>query len=311
MNTGHHALIDIINLGFDSLRDIFDDISNGITITDESSKILYVNQGFTTITGYSRDEALGNNPGMLHSGMHDKAFFKKMWSSIEKSGRWAGQVWNRHKVGHLIPEFLTITKIESNMQVFYIGVFSDISVLVEENKKKLNLALTDPLTRLPNRSFLTESFQYVVNQYERDTYETKDSSRHVAMLFIDVNQFKQINDTYGHLAGDNVLSYIAKAIKQALRSVDVAVRYGGDEFVVLLNKIKTKDEVSKICNRVFKALEKPLTYEAHDISVSISVGIAFYPSEAQDLKTLLETADKAMYYAKQHQLPFYFAKDLN
>ncbi|MDX2345475.1 MAG: diguanylate cyclase [Legionella sp.] len=310
MGDKSHLLADIIKLGFDSLKGVFDDISNGITITDESSKILYVNPGFTTITGYSRKEALGNNPGMLHSGLQDKAYFEKMWQSITTKGRWSGEIWNRHKKGHLIPEFLTITQIKSEAKIFYIAVFSDISVLIEKNKEKLNLALTDPLTHLHNRNFLKEGFKYITNQYNRDEHGKSDSKNQVALLFADVNKFKLINDNYGHLAGDEVLSFIASAIKNALREVDVAIRYGGDEFVVLLNKITKKEEIIDICNRINQTLAKPLHYEKHDHFVKINIGVALYPSEATTLTDLIKKADDAMYHAKQSGSQLCFSKDL-
>ncbi|MDF1684159.1 MAG: diguanylate cyclase [Legionellaceae bacterium] len=293
-------LADIIQLGLESLKGIFDDISNGITITDESSTILYVNPGFTKITGYSREEALGNNPGMLHSGMQDKAYFEEMWRSITQDGRWSGEIWNRHKQGHLIPEFLTITQIKSDQHIYYIAVFSDISVLIEENKKKLNLALTDPLTRLPNRSFLNEAFNYMTNQYIRDQHGKKESEYQIALLFIDVSKFKAINDQYGHLAGDNVLRFIASSIKSSLRDIDVAIRYGGDEFIILLNKITHNDKISHICKRIHTLLEQPLSYEDHDHYVKINIGVALYPEQANTLTDMIECADEAMYHAKKH-----------
>ncbi len=308
MKSEHHLLADIIKLGFESLKGIFDDISNGITITDENSTILYVNPGFTNITGYTREEVIGQNPGMLHSGMQDKAFFEHMWDSIAEKGRWSGEIWNRHKEGHLIPEFLTITKIKSDQQVFYIAVFSDISILVEVNKKKLNLALTDALTRLPNRGFLEESFQYIVSQYRRDEHVSNVPSYQVVFLFIDVNEFKAVNDTYGHLAGDAVLKHIAATIKQTLRGTDIAIRYGGDEFVVLLNKIESKKVVEKLCARIHEKLAKPLQYEGHTFHPKISIGAVFYPSQEDSLAELIKRADKAMYQAKQAQCNIMFAK---
>jgi len=309
MEGEHHVLADIIKLGFDSIKGIFDDISNGITITDESSTILYVNPGFTTITGYSREEALGNNPGMLHSGLQDKVYFEKMWHSIIKKGRWSGEIWNRHKQGHLIPEFLTITQIKSEQQIFYIAVFSDISVLIEKNKKELDLALTDPLTRLPNRSFLNKAFEYITSQYTRDKHGKKESQYQVALLFIDVNKFKAINDNYGHLAGDEVLSFIASSIKCSLRDIDVAIRYGGDEFIILLNNITKPEEIVLICNRINLCLEKPLSYENHDHYVKINIGVALYPEQANTLTHLIKRADDAMYYAKKNGHLIYFSKN--
>jgi len=314
MGAQGYFLADLIKLGFDSLKGIFDDISNGVTITDESSTIIYVNPGFTTITGYSREEALGNNPGMLHSGLQDKAYFEHMWQSILNKGRWSGEIWNRHKQGHLIPEFLTITQIKSEQTIFYIAVFSDISVLVEKNKKKLDLALTDPLTYLPNRSFLNETFKYIASQYNRDEHGKIEPKTQVALLFIDVNKFKLINDNYdnyGHLAGDEVLSFIAASIKDSLREIDVAIRYGGDEFVIVLNKITGKEKIVAICNRINQALEKPLRYEKHDHFVKINIGVALYPKEANTLTDLIKKADDAMYYAKKNGLPLCFSEDVS
>lgn len=297
-------LVEVIKLGFDSLRGIFDGISNGIVVTDAQSKILYVNPGYTRITGYTREDAIGENPGILHSGMQDKAFFENMWKSISDTGRWAGEIWNRHKMGHLIPEFLTITALKSEQQVFYIGVFSDISVLVEKNKKKLDLALIDPLTRLHNRSFLEESFKYIINQ------ENKSQQSEVALLFIDVSKFKQINDTYGHLVGDRVLRYIADAIRHSIDKKDIAIRYGGDEFIIILNNETSRDSINKICEAIDKELKKPLEYEGKTYLAKINIGAAIYPSDAKSMEELIQKADQAMYHAKQNQELFCFFKDL-
>lgn len=236
--------------------------------------------------------------------MQDKTFFENMWKSITDTGHWAGEIWNRHKMGHLIPEFLTITAIKSEQQVFYIGVFSDISVLVEKNKKKLDLALIDPLTRLHNRSFLEESFKYIVNQ------EHKNKSTDVALLFIDVSKFKQINDTYGHLVGDRVLRYIADAIRHSIDKKDIAIRYGGDEFIIILNKVTDQESIYKTCEAIDKKLKKPLKYEGNTYLAKINIGAALYPSHSKSLEELIQKADQAMYHAKQHQELFCFFKEL-
>lgn len=289
-------LTELIDSGYNFLDGIFNNITNGITITDENSYILYVNQAFSTITGYSKTEAIGNKPGFLHSGKHNKEYYTSMWHSIHNKGYWSNEIWNRHKNGHLLPEWITITKLTGKHKTFYIAIFSDITILVDKTKQTLNLAYTDPLTGLYNRTFIDTIFEI-----------NKKASRNLALLFIDLNKFKLLNDTYGHLAGDMGLKYTAEAIKTSIRDTDTAIRFGGDEFLILLDNITSRDKVIEICTRIKEAITQPFEYENNLIYINISIGAALFPTDSDNFNELIKLADKAMYKSKStHQyLNFY------
>lgn len=296
------SLADLITLGGEALKGIFSDISNGITITDEHSRIIYVNSAFTSITGYQEHDVIGDNPGMLHSGRHDKTFYQKMWEELQLVGRWQGEIWNRRKNGELIPELLTITKIVNNQhKKYYIGIFSDISNIIEENDKKINLALHDPLTGLCNRSLLEDRFDVVFNEYKRNNAVYQVKKEEVALLFIDLNRFKQLNDTYGHLVGDKALLFVANVLASCSRSVDSVARFGGDEFVVMMPNIHAKSDIEAYCGRVHAAMEPGIKVDELLIKPVISIGCCFFPSQAENFDTLITNADEAMYDAKSNQ----------
>lgn len=306
-----NTLADLITLGSKSLEGIFATLSNGVTITDAQSRVIYVNPAFTRITGYEANEIIGGNPGMLHSGMHDNAFYQQMWHDISHLGRWQGEIWNRRKNGLIIPELLTITKIvNEQQQIFYIGIFSDISNLVHESRKKLNMALHDPLTHLCNRSLLKDRFEMALNNYRRNYFCSKTKKEQLALLFMDLNLFKQINDTYGHIIGDQVLIHVADLLKKNSRGIDTVARYGGDEFVVLL-PVKTKKDVDNYCERLLKELNIGLKVNELFLLPRLSIGVSFFSFGSSNFETLLAQADRAMYYGKRHErYVTYFSKHL-
>ncbi len=306
-----NSLVNIIAIGRDALEGVFNEISNGITITDEHSRIIYVNPAFTKITGYQTNHVIGDNPGILHSGRHNKVFYKKMWDNIHRFGRWQGEIWNRHQDGRIIPELLTITKIGNNQQgVFYIGIFSDLTSIIQKNKRKLNLALHDPLTKLCNRSLLEERFEVIFNDYKRNSSDHLISTEQTALIFIDLNHFKQLNDTHGHLAGDNMLIFIANSLTSCSRGIDTIARVGGDEFVVLLPKIKLKENVIQYCNRVREKISAGEKVNGSLLTPTISIGASFFPTDATTYEKLMRYADKAMYFSKSHQMFLTFFDDL-
>lgn len=294
------VLGDLISTESESLQSIFSDISNGITITDQHAKIIYVNPAFTVITGYEQNEVLGDNPGILHSGRHSKKFYHDMWADIHRYGKWSGEIWNRRKTGELIPEFLTITKIlNSQNQAFYIGIFSDISKLVQENEKKISLALHDPLTGMCNRNLFEERFNILLHEYERSGLDPMMVQDEVAFLFIDLNEFKKLNDIYGHLVGDEVLIFVAQVLVSCSRINDSVGRFGGDEFVVMLSKVKSKLDVEVYCNRVKNSLARGLMVKGNKIIPHLSIGVSFFPAEATAFDILMRYADETMYQAKR------------
>ncbi|MBX9786734.1 MAG: diguanylate cyclase [Alphaproteobacteria bacterium] len=274
---------------------IFDYINNGVTITDKISTILYTNSAFTRITGYSQEEAKGDNPGMLHSGRHDKKFYENMWAQIINQGFWEGEIWNRRKSGEIYPEYLTISKVpqENENEFLYIAIFSDITFLKEDIDKKLHLAFFDPLTKLPNRNLYLDRVRQSTENTKRTT------GKLVAVFYMDLDKFKSVNDTYGHYVGDELLNFVGMRLSSIVRKGDTIARIGGDEFTVILTNIHDKQSASHFAERIIEAIERPFIIEGHKIEISISIGISFYPDDTDNIDVLLANADEAMYKAKK------------
>lgn len=290
MTEPKHMLIDL-----DHSPLIFDYINNGITITDKNSSILYTNPTFTAITGYSKKEAKGENPAILHSGRHDKKFFEHMWQDIVAHGFWEGEIWNRRKSGEIYPEYLTISKLPQTDEddFLYIAVFSDISFLKKDITKKLHLAFYDPLSELPNRNLFLDR----VNQGIENAKNEPDKT--IAIFYMDLDKFKHVNDTYGHCVGDQLLKLVGQRLSSIVRAGDTIARVGGDEFTALLTTVVDKLSVSHFAKRILDSIEKPFMIDGHKIDISISIGISFYPKDSHTVDELLINADKAMYVAKK------------
>jgi diguanylate cyclase (GGDEF)-like protein/PAS domain S-box-containing protein len=282
----------LINL--DQAPIIFDYVSNGVTITDQHSSILYTNSAFTRITGYSKEEVKGENPGILHSGRHQKDFYKMMWDHITTEGFWEGEIWNRRKSGEIYPSLLTISKVPQEImgEFVYIAIFADLSFLKEDIDQKLHLAFYDPLTGLPNRNLYLERF--------RNTVEAAKNNprKNLAVFYMDLNKFKEVNDQYGHCVGDILLDMVGKRLSQIVRAGDTIARIGGDEFTAILTDIEDQAVAYRFAQRILESISQPFFIEGHTIEISISIGISFYPHDAKD-DNLLRKADKAMYRAKK------------
>lgn len=278
-------------------NNIFDRIQNGILITNCQSQVVYTNPAFSRMTGYSAEELLGQNPGMLHSGRHDKEFYEDMWKNIKDKGYWEGEIWNRKKTGEIFPEYLTISSLIGVDEYIcnYIAISSDISYLKKDIAKKMKLAFYDPLTELPNRSLYHDRVNQAINRGKADA-----TLKH-AILFMDLDKFKQVNDTYGHLVGDHLLKLVAERLSSIIRTGDTIARVGGDEFTAILNGISSKSDVDHTAKRMVDAIEKPFVVDGHKVQVAISIGICFYPIDGHQVDDLLAAADKAMYKAKKEQ----------
>ncbi|KTC78746.1 sensor domain-containing diguanylate cyclase [Legionella cincinnatiensis] len=301
----------VLHLGKENnLEFLLSRIGNGITITDQYSKILYVNSGFTRITGYQYEEAIGNNPGMLHSGRHREPFYQQMWESILTNNFWEGEIWNRKKSGEICPELLSISKIDDpeNKTYYFLAIFSDISFLEKDLPEKINLAFYDPLTKLPNRNLLYERFKTFINHIHENSSAVKLS----ALCYADLNKFKEVNDVYGHLTGDGLLEHVANTINSHVRSGDTFARVGGDEFVFLLPNVGNEKEVNFFFERIEKELKKTIEINGHQVSASMSVGVVFIPptSQLSDYKKLMDLSDESMYYAKKNKIGISFHRDL-
>ncbi|NNM58539.1 MAG: diguanylate cyclase [Legionellales bacterium] len=283
----------LINL--ESEHIVFDYISNGIAITDEHSMILYTNPAFTRITGYTKEEMKGKNPGVLHSGRHEKHFYEEMWDEILKKGFWNGEIWNRRKSGEIYPEFLTISKINQNGAngILYIAIFADISFLKKDISQKLHLAFYDPLTELPNRTLYLDRINKNIETIKNG------SEKKFSVFYMDLDKFKQVNDTYGHCVGDKLLKMVGERLASSIRTGDTVARMGGDEFAAIVMLNVDPHSMLSFSRRIIDTIEKPFIIDGHHINISISIGISSYPDDSRNVEALLVSADKAMYIAKK------------
>jgi diguanylate cyclase (GGDEF)-like protein/PAS domain S-box-containing protein len=273
---------------------IFDSTREGVMLTDVNLHILKVNPAFSLITGYSGSEVLGKTPLMLHSGRHEATFYTSMWASISESGYWQGEVWNRRQNGEVYPQLLSISAIKdtSGAVVSYVGVFSDISKLKASESKLEFLAHHDPLTGLPNRLLLMSRLEHALVSAQRN-------DKLLAVLMIDLDHFKEINDSRGHLAGDELLQQVGKRILSRLRSMDMVCRLGGDEFTVLLEDIAHADDAARIANEIISSVSEPWQLRSgHEVRIGASVGISLYPAHGDRAEQLMQHADTALYQAK-------------
>ncbi len=272
---------------------VFQAAREGIVITDPKGHILDVNPSFTRITGFSREQALGQRPAMLSSGLQNRAFYKSMWSTLGATDAWTGELINRRMDGELYTEHLDIVAVRdgAGQLKHYIGIFSDVTQLRQHEQHLRHIAHHDPLTGLPNRLLLHDRLTQGVAIAHRE-------KRMLAVLLIDLDSFKPINDNYGHAAGDRVLSEIARRMTHTVRAVDTVARLGGDEFVVLLSGLSDARECESISRRLLDAIARPVVLDEHTLNLSASIGISLFPSDGDDPDILLRYADQAMYSAK-------------
>lgn len=300
----HIVLPDLAGKHFTYIYPMLDLVKNGIAITNSNSEILYVNPFYSVITGYARAEVIGQNPGILRSGYHDEYFYKSMWTGINEQGYWEGEIWNRNKSGAVYPTILTISKINNEFDhiVNYIAIFSDISFIKQDEKNKINLALYDPLTKLPNRLFTEDYFKRITSNYKRKLYafgNTETNKNKVAVIFLDLNKFKSVNDTYGHVIGDKLLKQIAERLQAATRGSDIISRFGGDEFVAIVPEISTQADVESYCDRIKNIFTHNFMIDDLIINSSCSIGFSIFPDDAEDFETLISKADAQMYKDKR------------
>ncbi len=265
-----------------------------ITITDLQGTIVDVNDAFTRITGYSRDEVVGQNPRILNSGRQDKAFYDALWHELLNEGHWSGEIWNRRKSGEVFAELLTISAVrDANGQTqHYVALFSDITAIKEHQNRLDHMAHFDALTGLPNRLLFADRLQQALAQAAR-RHQT------VAVAYLDLDGFKAINDRYGHDTGDSLLINLAQRMKQALREGDTLARIGGDEFVAVLCDLTDAQACSPLLTRLLAAAAQPVGLINGEVQVSASLGVTFYPqTHAVEAEQLLRQADQAMYQAK-------------
>ena len=271
---------------------VFETTDLAMIITDRRGTILSANGAFSKLSGYGIEEAVGKNPRMLQSGRHDQDFYRSMWQTIDAEGSWQGEIWDRRKDGTVYPKFLSIAALRSEQGevTHYSGVFYDISELKAVEERLDRLAHFDALTELPNRVFLLDRLGLAC-------HATAAQKQGFALLFLDLDGFKNINDTLGHEAGDELLRVTAKRLRESIRSHDIAARIGGDEFTVLLTDIKGPDNAAMVAQKIIESFAPPLAI-AGQPAVAVSIGIALCPDHAGDPATMLRLADQAMYRAK-------------
>ncbi|NEX22526.1 EAL domain-containing protein [Thiorhodococcus mannitoliphagus] len=273
---------------------VFEGSQEGILITDPEQRILDVNLAFTRMTGYSRDEVLGKTPAILRSGLQDARFYRQMWRQLAEKGHWQGEIWNRRKSGEVFPETLHINAVhdERGAVSHYIGMFIDISDLKTTQQRLVNLSHYDELTNLPNRVLLARRLHEAMER-------ASGFDRLVAICSLDLDDFKQINDRYGHETGNRLLVEVANRLRSTIGPSDVAGRLGGDEFVLLLTDLDSADGLEEMLARIFTQVTRSCYIDDAEISVSASIGVTLYPLDDSDPDTLLRHADHAMYQSKQ------------
>ncbi|HET6719532.1 MAG TPA: EAL domain-containing protein, partial [Rhodocyclaceae bacterium] len=274
---------------------VFDSTADGVVIADRQGKIITVNRAFTEITGYREDEVCGRNPRLLQSGLQDQSFYRAMWSAIRQNDRWSGDLWNRRKDGSSFPESLTISAVrdDSGDITHYVGVFSDITRLKSAQEALDFQAHHDPLTGLPNRLLLEDRLDSAVQRAKRERSS-------LALLFIDLDRFKNINDTLGHHVGDVVLCEAARRFTGAVREADTVARLGGDEFIIVLENIHEPAAASRVAEKILVALHQAIVIAGQEFFIGASIGIGVYPQDGDNPADLLKHADAAMYRAKEH-----------
>ncbi|CAD5108536.1 bifunctional diguanylate cyclase/phosphodiesterase [Zestomonas carbonaria] len=272
---------------------VFESTAEGVMITDTQQHITAVNRAFSEITGYSEAEALGQSPRLLASGQHDSAFYAAMWHQLTAQGHWQGEIWNRRKSGELYPEWLTISAVhDTNGDItHFVGVFADISVLKHAQARLDYQAHHDPLTGLPNRMLFESRLLAALHDAQTD-------GRQGAVLFLDLDRFKHINDSLGHPVGDLLLKSIALRLREQLRDIDTVARLGGDEFIILLPGLHQPEDAASVANKLLSCFSAPFPAEDHEFFISASIGISLFPRDGQDVATLVKNADAAMYRAK-------------
>jgi diguanylate cyclase (GGDEF)-like protein/PAS domain S-box-containing protein len=273
----------------------FENTNEGIIVANKKGDIESVNRAFSSITGYSDEEALGKNPRMLKSGLHDNDFYKVMWNTIKANGHWKGQIWNKRKNGQVYPQILSISKTakSASQEEYYMSVFTDISSLKKADEKVYYHANYDSLTALPNRAYFAKQLEDMLSAAKKDKTQ-------VALFFIDVDKFKEVNDSYGHNVGDEMLIAIAKRLQNSVRNEDFVARIGGDEFVLIAKDIKSKENVEKLCLKVQKKVNERLELDTQSFNMSLSMGVAIYPDHGLESQELLKNADIAMYEVKEN-----------
>lgn len=287
---------------------VFSSSTEGIMVTDIDNNIQLVNNAFETITGYHPSEVLGRNPKLLKSGKHTHDFYSELYLTLNEKGSWSGEIWNKRKTGQIYPQWLTISerRDEQGRLEGYVSLFSDISKRKHDEELIAHQANFDGLTGLPNRHLFKDRLEMALKESDRKRCTS-------TLLFIDLDRFKFVNDNYGHSTGDLLLKQVADRLQTSVRATDTVARLGGDEFAVIICEVQSPRTIELIARKILLTIEKPFHLDEHVAYISCSIGIANYPSNANDVEEILNQADTAMYKAKAkgkntHE---YFSDDLS
>ncbi|WOT04457.1 EAL domain-containing protein [Shewanella youngdeokensis] len=285
---------------------VFTHAREGIMICDAAGDIIDVNDTFSSITGYSREEVLGTNPRFLESGRHSREFFDSMWSALLNQKQWSGEIWNKRKTGEIFAELITISAVsDANGKLKnYVALFSDITSMKQHQQQLEHIAHYDTLTDLPNRIVLSDRLLQAMNQSVR-------RRQFIAVAYLDLDGFKTINDTYGHDVGDDLLIMLSKRMSETLRESDTLARIGGDEFVALLVDLDNLEDCKLVLSRMLQAASSPFKSGDNSLLVSASIGVTLYPQDNVSADQLIRHADQAMYSAKQTGKNRYHFFDIN
>jgi diguanylate cyclase (GGDEF)-like protein/PAS domain S-box-containing protein len=274
---------------------VFENSGEGLFVTDEATRIIHVNAAFTEITGYAGEDVIGKTPKVLASGRHDAGFYRHMWDSLDACGKWQGEIWDRRKSGEMFAGWQNIAAVRNaeGQITNYVAVISDITTRKQVEERLSYAANHDPLTRLPNRTLFQERLSRAMARGHRN-------QNLVALLFIDLDRFKQVNDTLGHLAGDMLLQLVAERLSGCTRQGDTVARLGGDEFTVILEDVEDPRDAAIVAHKILHVMAEPFDLAGQIAQISSSIGVALYPVDSGDAQGLVKLADAAMYQAK-HQ----------
>lgn len=273
---------------------VFESVTEGILVTDANATIVFANPAFTTTTGYSEEEAIGQKPSILRSGRHSPDFYKDMWTSLLETGQWTGEIWNKRKNGEIFVEEISIRTVKDELgkTTHYVGVFKEITLRKQMEEQIQYQAYYDALTGLSNRTFFLDRLTQLIAHARRNQHM-------FAVMFLDLDRFKFINDTLGHSQGDILLQKVAERLKRCVRESDTVSRFGGDEFIILLADLSSQEGAVKVAEKILEALAQPFVLEGQEYFISASIGISLYPIDGNDEETLFRNADMAMYRAKE------------
>jgi len=279
----------------DLSENVLNNITEGVFITTPDGIITRVNPAFSVITGYQPEDALGQTPRILKSGRHDAAYFRAMWEEIGTKGFWQGEIWNRRKAGEPFCAWQTVTAIRDGRGeiTHYVAVFKDVTDRKAREDEIRQQAYHDHLTGLPNRNLFMDRLKLALAQARRN-------ERRLAIMFVDLDRFKEINDRLGHAAGDAVLCETSRRLREALRDSDTVARLGGDEFIVLLAETAEHGDAAKVAEKMLSRMALPFDLPGETARIGASIGIAQFPKDGDDAETLIGAADTAMYAVKAH-----------